>query len=369
MPLSAVDAVSPALRHAQEQLVKPFRFRQWVRLAFVGALAGETSSFGGCNTNYNASTPHTGRSTTFFPAQFPQIDEHSAKFIALVAIFAVIAIALVVLFMYIGSVMRFILFDSVVSRECHVRDGWRRRKHNGLQLFIWEILFSLICITAIAILVGGPVLYAWAVGWFDNPRQHLVALILCGLALLLLFLGLVFSFAVIQVMTKDFVVPQMALEEIDAFEAWHRLLRLMDAEKLGYAAYIGMKIVLAIGAAIVFGIATILGILILLIPLGGVGLALFLIGKAMGLTWGVGTIAAAVIYGCIALAIFIFAALLIAVPKVVFFPAYSIHFFAPRFPPLAALLNPPPPPVSPAQLPPVTPLEPPPLPPAPEPIG
>lgn len=369
MPLSAVDAVSPALRHAQEQLVKPFRFGQWVRLAFVGALAGETASFGGCNTNYNASAPHTGRSTTFFLVQFPQINEHSAKFIALIAIFAVAAIALVVLFMYIGSVMRFILFDSVLSRECHVRDGWRRRKHNGIQLFLWEILFSLICITAIAVLIGGPVLYAWAVGWFDNPRQHLVALILCGLGLVLLFLGLVFSFAVIQVMTKDFVVPQMALEEIDAFEGWRRLLHLMDTEKLGYAAYIGMKIVLAIGAAIVFGIATILGILILLIPLGGLGLALFLIGKAMGLTWGVGTITAAVIYGCIAVAAFIFAALLIAVPKVVFFPAYSIYFFAPRFPPLAALLNPPPPPAAPAEPPPEPPLEPPLLPPTPAPIG
>jgi MFS family permease len=353
LPLSAVDAVSPALQHAQQQLTRPFRFGQWVRLAFVGALAGETASFGGCNTNFNSPTPHAGRGSAFFPAQFPAIDEHSARFLALAVIFAVVGIVLVVLFTYIGSVMKFILFDSVVSRECHVRAGWRRRKHDGFQLFLWQILFALICITSIVILVGAPVLYAWALGWFREPSQHLVPLILWGLSVLLLFLGLLLFFAIIQVMTTDFVVPEMALQEIDAFEGWRRLLPKLNAEKLAYAAYIGMKIVLAIGAAIVF----------LLIPFGGVGLVAVFTGKAMGLTWNVGTITVAVIYCCIAAAVFIFAALLIAVPKVVFFPAYSIHFFAPRFPPLAALLAPPPaPPASP-------PPEPPPLPPTPEPIG
>jgi hypothetical protein len=30
----------------------------------------------------------------------------------------------VALLIYIGSVMRFILFDSVIARECHIRAGW-----------------------------------------------------------------------------------------------------------------------------------------------------------------------------------------------------------------------------------------------------
>jgi hypothetical protein len=50
------------------------------------------------------------------------------------------------------------------------------------------------------------------------------------------------------------------------------------------------------------------------------------------------------------------------VPTIVFFPAYSIYFFASRYPPLDALLHPPPP-----MAPPIPPVMPP-LPP-PEPIG
>jgi hypothetical protein len=69
---------------------------------------------------------------------------------------------------------------------------------------------------------------------------------------------------------------------------------------------------------------------------------------------------------------------LINVPAIVFFPAFSIYFFAPRYPKLAALLNPapqaPPLPEATPDAPPPPPPEnltpePPPIPPSPEPIG
>ena len=57
-------------------------------------------------------------------------------------------------------------------------------------------------------------------------------------------------------MTKDFVVPQMALEDVSAIEGWRRLWPRIKGEMGGYAAYIGMKIVMAIGAAIILGIVS-----------------------------------------------------------------------------------------------------------------
>jgi hypothetical protein len=156
----------------------------------------------------------------------------------------------------------------------------------------------------------------------------------------------------------------MALEEISALEGWRRLWPWLKAEKGGYAGYIGMKIVLAIGAGIAFGILTVILLLALLIPVGGVGVIAVLGGKAAGLTWNFYTIAVAVVVGCIALAVFMFAASLVYVPAIVFFPAYSIYFFSARYAPLATLLWPQPP-ASPA--PGSPPLESPPLPPTPAP--
>ncbi len=342
MPLSAVDAVGPAIEHAKVQLTKPFRFGQWVRLAFVGLLAGELGSFGGGGSNLASPTSQSGGGNSQFanvdwPGQFAR---HAGLYITLIVLCVLIGLGLVILFTYIGSVMRFVLFDSIIARECHVRQGWRRRKREGFRLFLWQICLMLISLATVLIVLGVPAICAWKLGWFSDARGHVVALVLAGASVLFLFLLALIAFAVIHVMTKDFVVPQMALEEIGAVEGWRRLLPMMQSEKAGYAAYIGMKILLAIGAAILFGIITLIGMFLLLLPIGGVAVVAVLIGAAAGLTWTVSTITLAVIFGVIALAALIFVALLISVPQVVFFPAYSIYFFAPRFPPLAAILSP-----------------------------
>jgi hypothetical protein len=63
-----------------------------------------------------------------------------------------------------------------------------------------------------------------------------------------------------------------------------------------------------------------------------------LTGKAAGLTWNAGTVALAVTIGLTVLAGFLYLVSLVAVPAIVFFPAYSIYFFASRYPRLGAVL-------------------------------
>jgi hypothetical protein len=133
----------------------------------------------------------------------------------------------------------------------------------------------------------------------------------------------------------------MAFDKVSVGEGWRRLLTMMKAEKGGYAGYIGMKIVLSFAAGVIFFVATLVVILVLLIPVGGVGAITVLAGRAAGLTWNPLTIAIAIVAGSSVLFALILIAALISVPAIVFFPAYSIHFFAERYPPLRAALNPP----------------------------
>jgi hypothetical protein len=135
----------------------------------------------------------------------------------------------------------------------------------------------------------------------------------------------------------------MALEDISAIDGWRRLWLWLKADKGGYAGYVGMKIVLAIGASIAVIIVDLIALFVLLIPVGGIGIVAVLAGKAAGWTWNLYTITLAVVLGCIVLVILLFVFSLISVPVIVFFPAYSIYFFAQRYPPLASLLWPQPP--------------------------
>jgi len=337
---SAADVIELAFRHTKEQLFRPLRFAQWARLAFVGVLAGEMSSFNGCNfnvplNNYPRGTQHTALLSSPWPTS---LSAHPLLFAGLVAAFLLLWLGFVVLFTYIASVMRFILFDSVLERECHIRRGWARRRQAGIRLFCWQIFFMLASLGALLIVIGIPLAGAWTLGWFTHGGEHVLGLLLGGVTLFLVLLALLLTLAVIHVMTKDFVVPQMALEDIGALEGWRRLWPQLAAEKAGYAGYLGMKIVLTIGAAIVFGIISVIAFLLLLIPFGGVAALGVLGGMAAGWHWNVASIAAAVVFGCVALGMLIFVMALISVPVTVFFPAYAIYFFAPRYPPLAARL-------------------------------
>jgi hypothetical protein len=306
----------------------------------VGLLAGEMTS-GGCNFNMGIPTD-SGRSSDNFAVQSLQFPD-LLMMAGLITVVVAIVIVLWLVFLYISSMMRFVLFDSVIARECRIRSYWRQRRHEGFRYFVWQIGFALVTLAAMLALIGIPLAVAYSMGLFVDPRQNLLLLILGGVILGFLLAIVVVTSLVVYVLTKDFVVPQMACEGITAMEGWRRLWPMIESEKGGYAIYILLKIALSLVAAIAIFVAMLFVMLILLIPVGGFGVFAFLLGQAMGMTWNVFTIAVAVVIGILVLAAVLFIGAMLSVPAIVFFPAYAIYFFAERYPALEAVLRPRPP--------------------------
>jgi hypothetical protein len=361
VPISAVDTISLAFQHTKRQLAQPFRFTQWVKLAFVGLLAGELGSGGSFNFPSTFKGPH-GTS----PAGFPKIDP--TILLPLIGVLVITGLVVFVVFTYVSSVMRFILFDSVLTPECRIGAGWSRRQDAGWKYFLWQIGLILVIFMVMVLLIGVPALFALSNGWFKAPRQHVAPLVLTGVVVLGLFLIAMLAIAVVHVFTKDFVVPQMALEGVTAIEGWRRLWLMVQQEKGDYVVYALMKVALAIGAGIVVGIASFILLMVLAIPVVGLAIVFITAGKTAGLTWNVFTISAAVVVACVLFAILMFVIALISVPVIVFFPAYAMYFFAARYRQLALALYPPPAPPLPATGN-IPPPEPPPFTPNPAPAG
>ncbi len=332
MPISAVDTISLAFQHTKKQLLQPFRFWQWTKLAIVGLLAGELGSGG-------FSFPSSPQQGGGHPPGLPHIDP--AILAPLITVLVVTGLVFGLVMIYISSVMRFILFDSILAKECHIRAGWNRRQNEGRKYFLWQLGLAVVVFVGAILLVVLPALFAYRSGWFHSWRAHLGQLILTGIIVLGLFAIYMIAVALVHVLTKDFVVPQMAMEGIDAIEGWRRLWPMLQAERGGYFMYVLMKIVLSIAGGIVIGIVTVILVLILAIPVIGVIVAAVVAAKSAGLTWNVFTITAAVVVGCILFLIFFYFVSLISVPVIVFFPAYSIYFFAARYRPLSVALYPP----------------------------
>jgi len=221
VPVSAADVINPAIDHTAVQLFKPFRLGQWTRLAVTGILAGELGPMGGCSFQI-PSLPRTNPGSQNFQAQLIQ---PTLLVVAAIAILAVVGVALLIGLIYLSSMMRFVLFDSVVTKECHIRRFWNNRRGPGFRYFLWQLLFTAAMMAVFVLMAGAGAAIVFGFGWFRNPREHLIALILCGLIFFLVFMAFVVTALVVSVLTKDFVVPQMALEDISAVEGWRRLLR------------------------------------------------------------------------------------------------------------------------------------------------
>jgi hypothetical protein len=367
VPVSAVDCVQPALQHTRDQLFRPFRFGQWSRLALVGFLAAELHT-SGCNFNsFNFPVPQQRRGQEFLSTPFPGIDPaRIAQMAGLIAAIMVLAIILFFVFLYLNSVFRFILFDSVIKKHCSIGEGWSRWHRAGRRYFVWQLVFLITEFLSLGVLIGVPLAVAALLGWFRNMEQHIGRTVLGAILLIGLFLVFLLFVAAAQLLAKDFLVPIMALEDVDFADGWSRLLALIRPEPGRYVIYLLLKIVLALAAAILFGILTLIPIFALVVP---AVLAVFAAYKA-GLGWTPATVSLAIIGGAILLLLLLYLVALVSVPAIIFFPAFSIYFFASRYPKLDALLNPPPPA---PELPPIPesppPFEAPPLPPTPEPIG
>jgi len=372
MPVSAVDCVQPAIQHTREQLFRPFQFGQWWRLALVGILSAELHS-GGCGVPTNLKWPHPHGShmlSTAPPPPFDRLDPaRIAEFAGLIIAIVVAAFLLGFIFLYISSVFRFILFDSVLRKRCSIREGWRRWRRVGRRYFLWQIVLLIAQGLFLGVLLALPLAIAAALGWFHNADQHIARSVIGVVALILIVLFWMLAVIVVQLLGKDFLVPVMALEDVDFADGWSILISLLRPEPGAFAVYLLLKVVLGIAAAILFGIVALIPILIVVVP----SVLVVLAAHSAGVGWNATTVSLAVICGSVLFALLIYLISFLCVPAVVFFPAYAIHFFAGHYSKLDAILHPAPPtnslpvPDAPPEFPPHQ--EPPPLPPTPEPTG
>jgi hypothetical protein len=342
---SAVESISPAIARTKQLLFQPFRFALWARLAVVALITGEAGGGGGGGSSIPNFNQHQGQGSEnhWAAAAHPFSEggwEQIQPYRGWVVVGVVLALAVIVLWIYSDCVYRFILLDAVVSGRCRLREGWRRWRAAGRRYFLWVIAFGFAQFVLVGTLAGIPLLLAYRAGWFEHPDQHLGGLIGWGLLLALLVIGLVVVLAVIDMLGRDFLVPVMAFEEVGAMDGWERLLAMMGTEKSAYAVYVLMKIVLAMAAGIIFAILDLIVILVLLIPLGLLALAGYLIGSGLGIAWDISTELLVGGIGLLVIAGILYVVGFVYAPGLVFFQSYTVEFFAPRYGPLGSKVFP-----------------------------
>lgn len=343
-PLSAVDCIGPAFTQTKHQLFVPFRFQRWARLALVCLILGDFAGGGGGgpsgNFNFPTSQSKGGKELLAMP---PFVWGKVLPWLPWILAGVVAVFLLILLWVYVASVYRFVLFDSVLYDRCELKRCWGKWEPCGRSYFYWNLTLFVVSLIGSGLIIGGPLLLAWRAGLFRHPDEHLVALILGGAALFFILIAFFVASAIAGLFAKDFCVPIMAMEKMGVLDAWRRLFPMLAIEKMAFTGYVLMKIVLAIGSAIIFSIITVVTLVVVFIFLGIAGVVIFFGGRAMGLTLNLTTISILVVLGGVILSGILYLIALISTPAMVFFQSYVLHFFGSRYPTLGAVLFPPPP--------------------------
>src|SRR5437868_4674919 len=174
--LSPVDSFTPAIQRTTALLFKPFRWSFYWRMAVVAFLTGELGG-GSFHVPTNIPTDHgrrRGGSSDLlgaFPWHLPG-NLSITEWIIIAAVIVFVFFAVVLIFTYIASIFRFILFDSVLTGNCSIRANWSARQPQGRKYFQWSLIVMALSFSAVIVILGTPVLFAWSSGIFENASQH-----------------------------------------------------------------------------------------------------------------------------------------------------------------------------------------------------
>jgi hypothetical protein len=350
-PISAVESISPAFADTRRMLFAPWKFGMWWRMSILGLLTGEFAGGGFSASPPNFQLPQQNRQLHFAlvppDSGFPPWVRENWMWLALCGI---LLIALFFIAEYLASVSRFVLFDSVVIRHCDLRKGWKKWRAQGVRYFFWDIGFAFVCLVALVLLIGIP-LWSFVKHIPAGSKPNIGEILAAGALVIFAVVVFLIVVGVIDLFARDFLIPVMAMENCGVWKGWRRLGQLLGAQKLSCVGYVLMKIVLAIGSAILFGIVDLFVMLFLLIPLGIIAVAIYLVVRNMNLVWSFGTISAVVLAIALAVAVLFWACAFVYSPGLVFFQSYTLRFFASRYPALDAAMNPPAPLIPPGSVP------------------
>jgi hypothetical protein len=279
---------------------------------------------------------HTNKSFLALDSPPWEIVKHLLPWILAAAVALVI---LMFLLLYVHAVFRFILFDSVVAGRCSIRESWRRRQHQGARYFIWLLIFNMIVIIALFAVIGLPLLGLWRAGIFSQAREHIALLVVTIFLVVLGFFTLMLATWTVATIVKDLLVPRMALEDIGVVQAWRGYGPILAEGKGSLAAYLGMKLLLAIMVGFAVGMITLFAFLILLIP----SAVYFLVAFGITSTGKVGMVIGIllmVLGGLTLLALMFAITGSLSVPAAVFFQSYALYYLGSRYERMGALMWP-----------------------------
>jgi len=303
-------AIAPAFQHMVKVLFRPFELKKWLALGFITALAS------GSGGNYNFGN----WSDYDHGARFPDVASWVAQYWPLLAIGLLFLIVLSLIFAWLASVFHMIYIDDITRSSGAIREPFARLKGLGTSYFLWRLVFGIAVTLLLGVLIALPLVAVFVLARGDGAGLKIAAVIWA----VLVGIPLVILAAVIDLFARDFVTPAMYVRNVGVMEGWRTVLPILRANAGQVVLYILLLIAISIGIGL-FGLAVfVAAALVLAIPVGLVGALGYLVWQAAHLTWTWPVIAVAIGLGVVVLLGFVYLLECATQPAEVFRRSFSL---------------------------------------------
>lgn len=233
------DTFGRSWLHMIQLLFKPFRLEYWLKGALLVFFM----------QGYQGPKPN--------PAQWMQDKIKSGGLndfyelvlhnLPLILVSLLVLFVVGVLFMFISACVQFIFFEGVKEGVFHFRKSFQKHLSSIISLFLWNLIFSVIIVSAVVLIGGIIAAGVMFMGQGNMGSLVIVIGILLGLVLVVLFF---IFFTFYHTMLSGLVIPQMLVEQKGILESWTNAISIVLENLMEFLGFL----VIQIGVGMVVGI-------------------------------------------------------------------------------------------------------------------
>jgi hypothetical protein len=216
MTVSYSEPLTRAWDRMRLALFKPFDIHKWFVLGFTAFLAGLADGHQGSGGSRGRWHGNFGDFLDLPHKAWVWLGNHPGWLVA-IAFIGFLVLILGIILLWLSSRGQFMFLDNVVHNRAQIAKPWNEYRKEGDSLFLWRLVFGLICLAACV--VFAILFFTSATRIYEeNCFQPLPVLWIAGMTAALLLITIVGGY--ISTFLKDFVVPIMAKNRVPATRGW-----------------------------------------------------------------------------------------------------------------------------------------------------
>jgi hypothetical protein len=237
MTITFINPLSNAWNRMISSLFKPFDIVKWFVVGFTAFLAGLTDGpfgGGGGGGSSNIGGDHFNldgiMDAPFYVWEWLM---NNIGWFILIAFGICFITVLIVVLTWLSSRGKFMFLDNVVHNRAQVAKPWTEFSKLGNSLFLWRLIFGLICFGLILAFI---ISIFFTINYYHNSYQPVLPILLMvGIGLTALFSFITIAF--IASFLNNFVVPLMYKNQVKIIEGWRQFLQLFRKQPVHFILF------------------------------------------------------------------------------------------------------------------------------------